>query len=79
MNGVAAGTDAAEIAQPAIPLGSPGRPAEIAALIGHLTAHRAAYITGTSLVIDGGLTLMSAIASQVGHGPPLTSPEGLRK
>jgi len=48
------------IERPAIPAGRPGDAREVAALIGHLCSAEAAYITGSSLVIDGGLMLMAA-------------------
>jgi len=38
-----------------IPAGRLGLPSEVAALIGYLVSPAAAYITGTSVVIDGGL------------------------
>jgi len=47
-------------ARPAIPAGRPGDAREVAALIAHLCTPQAAYITGSSLVIDGGLMLMAA-------------------
>lgn len=37
-----------------IPLGAPGRPRDIAELVAFLVSERAAYITGTEHVIDGG-------------------------
>ena len=39
-----------------IPLGRLGEPEEVGALAAFLCSERAAYITGTSVVIDGGLT-----------------------
>jgi NAD(P)-dependent dehydrogenase (short-subunit alcohol dehydrogenase family) len=40
-------------AQP--PLGRAGRPEEIAAAVAYLASDEAAYVTGSSLLIDGGL------------------------
>lgn len=40
----------------AIPLGRPGRAEEIAAAVGWLASERAAYVTGSVLAVDGGLT-----------------------
>ncbi|WP_307873242.1 SDR family oxidoreductase [Paractinoplanes ovalisporus] len=64
MNGVPDDVDATEINRPAIPAGRPGRAREVAALVAHLLHPDAAYITGATLTIDGGLTLMSAIPNQ---------------
>jgi NAD(P)-dependent dehydrogenase (short-subunit alcohol dehydrogenase family) len=63
MNGVAEDVDAAGIARPAIPLGRPARAAEVASLIAYLAGDDAAYITGASLLVDGGLGLTAAIAN----------------
>lgn len=40
----------------AIPLGRLGKPAELAAAVAFLASERASFITGTSLVVDGGAT-----------------------
>jgi NAD(P)-dependent dehydrogenase (short-subunit alcohol dehydrogenase family) len=37
-----------------IPMGAPGRPADVAELVAFLVSERAAYITGGEYVIDGG-------------------------
>jgi NAD(P)-dependent dehydrogenase (short-subunit alcohol dehydrogenase family) len=46
--------DARELV-PDVPLGRPGKPEEIAALVAWLCSDEAAYVTGASYVIDGGL------------------------
>ena len=53
--------DPREVGRPKIPAGRPGDAREIAAAVVFLCSGDAAYVTGTSLVIDGGLTLMAAI------------------
>ncbi|MFF2656069.1 SDR family oxidoreductase [Kitasatospora sp. NPDC058032] len=58
------GHDLGALARPAIPVGRPGRAAEVAAAIVHLTGPGAAYTTGVSLTVDGGLSLTSAVANQ---------------
>src|SRR5271154_5317271 len=42
---------------PRVPAGRPGDPAELAAALVFLASAAAAYITGTTLVVDGGLTI----------------------
>ena len=39
-----------------IPLGRVGAPTDVAAMVGFLVSDRAAWITGTSFVVDGGET-----------------------
>ncbi|GAA3083832.1 SDR family oxidoreductase [Streptomyces roseofulvus] len=68
MNGVPAGHPATAIARPAIPAGRPGGPHEVAAFIAHLVSDGAAYTTGTSLVVDGGLSLVAAEANAAHAG-----------
>jgi glucose 1-dehydrogenase len=45
----------AEALTPEIPVGRPGSPDEVAALVAYLASDEAAYITGTSILIDGGM------------------------
>jgi NAD(P)-dependent dehydrogenase (short-subunit alcohol dehydrogenase family) len=56
--------DPASIERSAIPLGRPGGTQEIATAIAFLASGEASYVTGESLVVDGGLLLMAAIANQ---------------
>jgi len=62
-------TDAEDVdpdseARPSIPLGRPGHADEIAAAVTFLASPQARYATGSSLVIDGGMLLMAAVANQ---------------
>jgi NAD(P)-dependent dehydrogenase (short-subunit alcohol dehydrogenase family) len=59
-----ADVDPATVPLPPIPLGRPASPDEIAATAAHVLTDAAAYLTGASIVIDGGLTLTSADALQ---------------
>lgn len=54
-----------------IPLGRPAAPEEIAALIVFLASSGGSYVTGSSFLVDGGLSLVSGPkALQEAFGPP---------
>ncbi|HYF46589.1 MAG TPA: SDR family oxidoreductase [Acidimicrobiales bacterium] len=53
--------DPAEEDRPGIPWGRPGSAYEMAATVAFLVSEGATYITGASIVADGGLTLMAAV------------------
>jgi len=53
--------DPLELERPGIPAGRPGHAREIAAAIAFLASPEASYVTGESLVVDGGLLLMAAV------------------
>jgi NAD(P)-dependent dehydrogenase (short-subunit alcohol dehydrogenase family) len=53
-------TDPHTIERPNLPLGRPGHAREIAAWVAFLASEKASYATGSSFVVDGGLTLMAA-------------------
>jgi NAD(P)-dependent dehydrogenase (short-subunit alcohol dehydrogenase family) len=46
----------ARVLDPEVPLGRPGKPEEVAALVAWLCSDEAAYATGQSFVLDGGMT-----------------------
>jgi NAD(P)-dependent dehydrogenase (short-subunit alcohol dehydrogenase family) len=58
------------VARPGVPLGRPGDAREVAAVAAFLASPAASYITGTSVVVDGGMLLMGPHA-----GSHLTSAE----
>jgi NAD(P)-dependent dehydrogenase (short-subunit alcohol dehydrogenase family) len=60
-------TDPQEIERKWLPAGRPGHAREIADTVVFLASPQASYITGQSIVVDGGLTLMAAIANQEGE------------
>ncbi len=65
VNQVTPGAIATELTDPdrqkkfltAVPMGRVGQPSEIADMVCFIASHEAEYITGTSFVVDGGLTL----------------------
>ncbi len=65
-----ADADPRQVDRPGIPLGRPGDAREVAALIAFLASPEAAYISGASIVIDGGMLQMGpqAGAAIESHG-----------
>jgi len=55
--------DPETVERPVIPAGRPGHPNEVAAMIAFLAGPESRYTTGSSFVIDGGLTLVAADAN----------------
>jgi citronellol/citronellal dehydrogenase len=58
------GEDAIAEAERQVPLGRLGFPEEVAATIAFLASHGGAYITGTTIVVDGGIDAWG-LATQV--------------
>ena len=52
--------DAFTEVRPGNPMGRPGHVNEVASVIGFLASPRSSYVTGSTYVVDGGLTLMAA-------------------
>ncbi|MET9230252.1 SDR family oxidoreductase [Lentzea sp. NPDC003310] len=48
-----------------VPLGRPGHAKEVAAVVAFLATPAASYLTGASIVVDGGMSLMGPQASQL--------------
>ena len=46
--------------RPGNPVGRPGHVNEVASVVAFLASPRSSYLTGTSITVDGGLTLMAA-------------------
>jgi NAD(P)-dependent dehydrogenase (short-subunit alcohol dehydrogenase family) len=59
-----AGLNPATIDLPQIPVGRPGGPDEVAAVIAFLVSDAARYVTGVSVPVDGGLLLTAAVPLQ---------------
>jgi len=60
--------DSTRHSSPGVPVGRPGDAREIAGAVAYLASPGAAYTTGHSLVVDGGMLLMAAVANQLVGG-----------
>jgi NAD(P)-dependent dehydrogenase (short-subunit alcohol dehydrogenase family) len=54
--------------RPGNPVGRPGHVNEIASMVGFLASPRSSYVTGASIVVDGGLSLMAAHGHDTSRG-----------
>jgi NAD(P)-dependent dehydrogenase (short-subunit alcohol dehydrogenase family) len=52
--------EAYAVERPGNPVGRPGHVNEVASVVAFLASPRSSYVTGASLTVDGGLTLMAA-------------------
>jgi len=57
--------DVTTTSRPGIPMDRPGDAREIGSVIAFLASDRATYMTGTSVVVDGGMLLMAAEANRM--------------
>ena len=57
-------TDPRTVDRPGVPVGRPGDAREVGSLIAWLCGDAAAFVTGASFVIDGGLLLVPAVRNQ---------------
>ncbi|MFG3399355.1 SDR family oxidoreductase [Streptomyces parvus] len=68
------GASLGDVVAQATPLGRLAREEEFAELIAYLASDRSSYITGQTILADGGLTLASAAMSPRGRVRPLETP-----